>query len=99
MALVCVVGLQVAHLSGGVGEGPVAVVAVIRLLAAVHQNVALQVARRGEELATVLAAVSGLAYVPFPVQVEQADLPVALPTRGAAVGFQGATQRERNIRY
>jgi hypothetical protein len=28
------------------------------------------------------------------VQVEQADLPIALPTRGAAVGFQGATQRE-----
>ncbi|TNN31648.1 hypothetical protein EYF80_058193 [Liparis tanakae] len=67
----------VPHLGGGVGEGLVAVVAVVRLLAAVHQLVALQVARRGEELAAHLAAVARLARVPLAVQVEEADLPAA----------------------
>lgn len=44
MALVCVVGLQVTHLSSRVREGPLAVVAVVGLFPAVHQQVALQVA-------------------------------------------------------
>ena len=63
--LVCVVRLQVAHLRRGVREGAAAVVALVGLLAAVHQLVSLEVARRGEELATVLAAVTCLARVPL----------------------------------
>lgn len=69
-----------AHLGGRVREGLLAVVAVVRLRATVHQLVALQVARCGEELATHFAAVPRFARVPFAVQVEQADLPVALST-------------------
>lgn len=41
VALVSVVRLQMSHLGSGVGEGLVAVVALVRLLAAVHQLVAL----------------------------------------------------------
>lgn len=43
VALVRVVDLQVSHFGGGVGESALAVLAVVRLLAAVHQLVALQV--------------------------------------------------------
>lgn len=82
------------HLGRGVREGLVAVVAVVGLLAAVHQLVALQVPRRGEELAAQLTAVARLARVPLAVQVEQADLPVALPTGGAAVGLQRAVGQQ-----
>ena len=95
--LVRVVGLQVPHLGGGVGEGLVAEVAVVRLLAAVHQVVALHVARRGEELPAHAAAVARLSRVPLAVQVEQADLPVALPTRGAAVWLQRAAGGRQNL--
>lgn len=77
--------LQVSHLGGGVREGFVTIVAVVWLFAAVHQLVALQVAGRGEEFAAHFAAVPRLARVPFAVQVEQADLSVALSTGGAAV--------------
>lgn len=93
VALVGVVGLQVAHLGGGVGEGPLAEVAVVWLLATVHQLVALQVARGCEEFATLLAAVARLTRVPFAVQVEQANLAVALAAGRAAVWFQGATRK------
>lgn len=41
VALVSVVRLQVSHLGSGVREGLVAVVTLVRLLAAVHQLVAL----------------------------------------------------------
>jgi len=90
VSFVRVVGLQVPHLGGGVGEGLVTEVAGVRLLATVHQVVALHVARRGEQLAAHAAAVARLARVPLAVQVEEADLPVALPTRGAGVGLQWA---------
>lgn len=43
-----------------------------------HQLVALQVAGGGEELVAHPAGVARLARVPFAVEVEQADLPVAL---------------------
>lgn len=69
VAFVCVMGLQVSHLGGGIGEGAVAIIALVRLLATMHQLVALQVARCGEELAAVLAAVASLSRVPFAVQV------------------------------
>lgn len=90
VAFLCVMCLKVSHLGGGVGESLVAVVAVVRLLAAVHQLVALQVARRGEKLATHVTAVARFTRVAFAVQVEKADLTVALSTRGAAVRLQGA---------
>lgn len=61
MLLVSVMGLQVAHLGGGVGEGAAAVVALVGLLTTVHELVPLEVARGGEQLATVLAAVARLA--------------------------------------
>lgn len=96
--LVCVVRLQVAHLRRGVREGAAAVVALVGLLAAVHQLVPLEVARRGEELATVLAAVARLARVPLLVQVQQADEPVALATLLTAVGLQRAGGRVRRRR-
>lgn len=79
-----------AHLGGGVGEGPLAVVTMVGLLSTVHQLMALQVARGGEELAAVLAAVARLARVPFAMEVQQADLPVALTARCAAVRLHGA---------
>lgn len=88
--LVSVMSLQVAHLGGGVGEGAAAVVALVGLLAAVHQLVPLEVAGRGEELSAVLAAVACLAGVPLLVQVQQADEPVALAALLAAVGLQRA---------
>lgn len=90
VALVGVVRLQVSHLGGGVGEGLVAVVTLVRLLAAVHQLVALQVARRGEDFSTQPAGVARLPRVPFAVQVEQADLSITLPAGGAGVWLQGA---------
>lgn len=93
VALLRVVRLQVSHLGGGVGEGLLAVVAVIRLLTAVHQLVALQIARRGEQLAADFAAVPCLTCVALAVQVEQADLSVALSTRRAAVWLQGAKRQ------
>lgn len=79
VALLCVVRLQVSHLGRGVREGLVAVGALVRLLATVHQLVALQVAGGGEELAAHPAGVARFARVPLAVEVEQADLPVALP--------------------
>lgn len=82
--------LQVSHLSGGVGERLLAVVTVIRLLAAVHQLVALQVSRCGKELAAHITAVTSFTCVSFAVQVEQADLTVALPTGRATVWLQWA---------
>lgn len=90
VALLRVVCLQMSHLGGGVREGLLTEVAVVRLLAAVHQLVALQVSRCGEELATHFAAVPCLTCVPFAVQVEQADLSVALSTGRAAVWLQRA---------
>lgn len=93
VALLRVVRLQVSHLGRGVREGLLAEVAVVRLLAAVHQLVALQVAGCGEELAAHLAAVPRFARVPLAVQVEQADLPVALSTRRAAVRLQRARRQ------
>lgn len=90
MALLRVVRLQVPHLGRGVGEGLVTEVAVVWLLSAVHQLVALQVARCGEELAAHFAAVARLARVAFAVQVEQADLSVALSAGRAAVWLQRA---------
>lgn len=93
MLLVGVVRLQVAHLGGGVGEGAPAVVALVGLLAAVHQLVPLQVARGGEELPAVLAAVPRLARVPLLVQVQEADEPVALPALLTAVRLQRAGTR------
>lgn len=90
MALLRVVRLQVSHLGCGVGEGLVTEVAVVWLLSAVHQLVALQVARCGEELAAHFAAVARLARVAFAVQVEQADLSVALSAGRAAVWLQRA---------
>lgn len=92
--LVGVVGLQVAHLGGGVGEGAAAVVTLVGLLAAVHQLVPLEVARGGEELAAVLAAVARLTRVPLLVQVQQADEPVALAALLAAIGLQRAGGQE-----
>lgn len=53
---------------------------------------ALQVARCGEELAAHLATVPCFTRVPFPVQIQQADLAVALPTSRAAEWLQGATR-------
>lgn len=67
VALVRVMDLQVAHFGRGVGESPLAVVTVVRLLATMHQLVALQVTRGGEEFAAVLAAVACLSGVPLPV--------------------------------
>lgn len=90
--LVGVVGLQVAHLGGGVGEGAPAVVALVGLLAAVHQLVPLEVARSSEELPAVIAPVLGLPRVPLLVQVQQADEAVAFPTLFTAVGLQRATR-------
>lgn len=87
MLLVGVVRLQVAHLGGGVGEGPVAVLALIGLLSAVDQLVPLQVAGRGEEFAAHLAVVVGLARVALFVQVEQTDQAVTLPAVVTAVGL------------
>lgn len=92
MLLVSVVGLQVAHFGGGVGEGAPAVVALVGFLAAVDQLVPFEVARGGEELAAVVAAVFGLPRVPFLVEVQQADEAVALPTFLAAVGLQRAEE-------
>jgi len=90
--LVGVVGLQVPHFGGGVGEGAPAVVALVRFLPAVDQLVPLQVAGGGEELAAVVAAVLGLPRVPFLVEVQQADEAVALPALLAAVGLQRAVE-------
>lgn len=95
VAFFCVMRLQVSHLSSGIGERLVAVVTVIRLFTAVHQLVALQVSGCGEELSTHVAAVASFACVPFAVQVEQADLTVALPTGRAAVRLQWAGVGER----
>lgn len=67
MALVRIMDLQVAHFGCGVGESTLAVVAVVRLLAAMHQLVALQVTRCGEEFAALVAAVACFSCVPFPV--------------------------------
>lgn len=50
----------------------------------------LEVARRREELATALAAVARLARVPFLVQIQQADEPVALATLLTAIRLQRA---------
>lgn len=91
--LLRIVRLQVSHLGGGVGESFVAEVAVVRFLPAVHQLVALQIPRGGEKLAADVAAVPRFTHVPFPMEVEQADLAVALPTGGAAIRLQG-TKRE-----
>lgn len=90
--------LQVPHLGGGVGEGLLTVVTVVRLLAAVHQLVPFQVARCGEQLAAHFAAVPRLASVPLAVQVEQADLPVAFSTGRAAVWLQRAG-RQRDAQF
>lgn len=90
VAFLSVVRLQMSHLGGGVRESLIAEVALVRLLAAVHQLVALQVARCGEQLAAHVAAVTRLTCVALAVQVEQTDLPVALPTSGAAVRLQRA---------
>lgn len=98
VALLCVVRLQMSHLGGGVREGLLAEVAVVRLLAAVHQLVALQVARCCEKLAAHFAAVPRFARVTFAVQVEQADLSVALSAGRAAVRLQGAT-RQRDAQF
>lgn len=87
--------LQVAHFSGGVGESTLAVLAVVRLLATVHQLVPLQVTRCSEEFSTIVTAVARLACVPLPVQVQQADLPVALPAGGTAVWFYRAGHEKR----
>lgn len=92
MLLVGVVGLQVPHFGGGVGEGAPAVVALVGFLAAVDQLVPFEVARGGEELAAVVAAVFGLPRVPFLVEVQQADEAVALPAFLAAVGLQRAEE-------
>lgn len=62
----------------------------VGLLSAVYELVPLEVARGGEELATLVAAVARLARVPLAVQVQQADQTVALPTLLTAVGLQGA---------
>lgn len=97
VALLCIVRLQVSHLGRGVGEGLVAVGALVRLLAAVHQLVALQVAGGGEELAAHPAGVARLARVPLAMEVEQADLPVALPAGQAAVRLQGAVEATRSV--
>lgn len=90
--LVGVVGLQVPHFGGGVGEGAPAVVALVGFLTAVDQLVPFEVARGGEELAAVVAAVFGLPRVPFLVEVQQADEAVALPTFLTAVGLQRAEE-------
>lgn len=72
----------------------------VRLFATVHQLVALQVAGCGEQLAAYFAAVPGLARVAFAVQVEQADLAVALSTGRAAVRLQRARgPQELNLRH
>lgn len=63
-----------------------------------HQLVPLEIARCGEELATVLAAVARLARVPLLVQVQQADEPVALAALLAAIGLQRAGGRARRRR-
>lgn len=84
--------LQVSHLGSGVREGLVTEVAVVRLLAAMHQLVPLQVAGCGEELAAHLAAVSCFPCVALAVQVEQADLAIALSTSRTAVWLQGAAR-------
>lgn len=89
VALLRVVRLQVTHLGRGVGESLVAEVAEVRLLPAVNQLVALQIARSREKLAADVTAVPRFTRVPLPVQVEQADLPVALPTSGAGIRLQG----------
>lgn len=98
VALLGVVRLQVSHLGSGVREGLLTVVAVVRLLTAVHQLVALQVARCSEELAAHFAAVPCLAGVAFAVQVEQADLSVALSAGRAAVRLQRA-RRQRDAQF
>ena len=90
VALLRVMRFQMTHLGSGVRKGLLTVIAMIWLLAAVHQQVALQVARCGEELATHVAAVTCLTCVAFAVQVEQADLTVALSTSRAAVWLQRA---------
>lgn len=92
VALLCVVCLQMSHLGSGVGEGLLTEVAVIWLLAAVHQLVALQVSRCGEELAAHVTAVTCFTCVAFAVQIEQADLTVTLPTGRAAVRLQRAVR-------
>lgn len=84
-----------AHFGSGVRESTLAVLTVVRLLATVHQLVALQVTRRGEEFATLVAAVACLACVPLPMQVQQADLPVALPACGTAVRLYRARGEKR----
>lgn len=98
VALLRVMRLQVPHLGGGVGEGLLTVVTVVRLLAAVHQLVPFQVARCGEQLAAHFAAVPRLASVPLAVQVEQADLPVAFSAGRAAVRLQRA-RRQRDAQF
>lgn len=100
VAFLCVVRLKMSHLGGGVGESLVAEVTVIRLLTAVHQLVALQVARCGEKLATHVTAVTCFTRVSFAVQVEKADLAVALSTSRAAVWLQRARkQQQHNLRH
>lgn len=69
VAFLRIMGLQVSHLGGGVRESFATEVAVVRLLPAVHQLVALQIPRSGEKLATDVTAVARFTRVPFPVQV------------------------------
>ncbi len=57
------------HLGGGVRKGPFAEVTVVGFFPTVHQLMPLQVSRSGEELPTVLTAVSRLICVSLPVQV------------------------------
>lgn len=99
MLLVGVVGLQVPHLGGGVGEGAPAVVALVGFLAAVDQLVPFEVAGGGEELAAVVAAVLGLPRVPLLVEVQEADEAVALAALLAAVGLQGAAEETGPSRH
>lgn len=68
--LVCVMYFKVSHLGSGVGEGPITEVAMVRLLPTVHQVVAFQVARCGEEFAAHFAAVPCLTSVALAMQVE-----------------------------
>lgn len=88
VALLGVVRLEVAHLGSGVGESFVAVVALVRLLAAVNQLVSLQIARCRKELVAHFAAVPCFPRVALAVQIEQTDLTVALSAGGAAVWLQ-----------
>lgn len=96
VALLRVMRLQVAHLGGWIGESLLAKVAVIRLLATVHQLMTFQIPRCCEKLSADLAAVPRFSCVAFAVQVEQADLAVALSTRRAAVWLQW-TRRQKQL--